>query len=137
MTSEQRVSAGQHVGWTPSDKAAYGELVRRVASDPRELELRMLCPRGHFIAWVAVTVHEGMPMLWMYARGPKGEYSAHFRSSTHGLSLDTQSVDTTIRVHAKCMNRKCRYSGAMNFYKLTSEVASMCLAGHAEYRLTN
>ncbi|WP_168698778.1 hypothetical protein [Gordonia paraffinivorans] len=100
-------------------------------------EIRVLCPRGHFIAHVAVYFHSDMNGLWIHPRGRGGEYGPHFNApGVHGLDLELRAVPNTLRIRARCTKKKCRYNGAFNFAVLALRLAQAATSGHAEYRVT-
>lgn len=103
-------------------------------------EIRVLCPRGHFIAHIGLYVHEhnngepGADGIRMHPRGPDKEYVGDLRAGHHGFSmaLDGPNYNAGMR----CTNKRCKYSGSFNFFELSTELAAAALSGHAEYRLT-
>lgn len=106
-------------------------------------ELRVLCPRGHFIAQVGIYVlptgGDNAP-IWLYPRGPKKEYGGNMHADLHGFRMETvRSAPNTVRgsVRLNCTNSKCRYKGSFNHARLSVELAAVALAGTQEYRMTH
>ena len=106
-------------------------------------EIRVLCPKGHFIAHIGLYVPgaeyginpETAPVR-MHPRGPQKQYVGDFSEGSHGLRMDLGGAPYSYNVRLRCMNSRCRYSGSFNFITLALELAEQALAGRAEYRLT-
>lgn len=83
------------------------------------MSITVQCPKGHFIATVNVT-DDGLDILrpdrcglvWLYAPRPR-----------------------ITRVHARCLNRYCKYDGSLNYRALCAELARAVARGDTKYRL--
>lgn len=114
----------------------------RIRQAPQEI--RVLCPRGHFIAHVTLVVPGAMyadasaAPIWMQPRGlhkqhisdPPGAGRHGFRAARNPRSWQS------LNVRLKCTNSRCRYSGSFAMIPLAVDLATAALAGHAEYRMT-
>jgi hypothetical protein len=110
-------------------------------------EIRLLCPRGHFIAYVAVIVFDGEDRRVLLR--PRGRDRQHFGDTysdpNHGFRFDDEffSKNPKLRVRLHCLRPKCDsrrgtpYDGSFDFLALGKELRKAVLAGHAEYRVTN
>ncbi len=78
--------------------------------------IRVLCPRGHFIADVDVVAGNVIP-----------------RGLRHGLSWDYAPDHNITRVRARCP--RCKYDGSIDYAVLCAEVAQAAAARHAQHRL--
>lgn len=117
-----------------SDPAVAAMNLTPVASG----EVRLLCPRGHFIANLAVIDFGGARVLLR----PRGKDQQHFGDTfndpNHGFRFDGQVTDKLRnRVRLKCIREKCSYDGSFDYETLGLEMRKVVTAGHAEYRLTN
>jgi hypothetical protein len=107
----------------------------RIRLEPREI--RVLCPRGHFIVHLALHANGPGDGVLMHPRGgPDKSYVGNVHEGNHGFRMDIDSVPRTFRVKLHCTRTKCKYLGAFNFDVLAVLLAKVALDGHAEYRLT-
>jgi hypothetical protein len=128
------------------------------AEDVRFSWIRLLCPRGHFIANIKVVDIAGEKRSENYRilrpRGKDGEYASGgdsdsnhgFRFDDHQLSNDSGDSESAwvkhprLIVRLRCvrgMRGKCSYDGSFGYPELTEELYSAVVAGRSEYRLTN
>ena len=110
-------------------------------------EIRVLCPRGHFIANVQVTVpHQDIlggdnPAIFIAPRAPEGLSFGH--GQTLGDVFDEQDPQFRMyigkgwRVAMQCKRAKCGWRGSFDYDGLSFDLAREVIAGHAKYRLTN
>jgi hypothetical protein len=100
------------------------------------LEIRVLCPRGHFIADMTLSVKNGQLAI-------QGTHSSNDlqRRALHGKSAFSAAVHAAPNWNTvlECVNSHCTFSGYYNSERLALELAKAALrarmAGHAEYRL--
>lgn len=75
------------------------EIRDRIRENPQEI--RVLCPRGHFIAHIALVVHEvkdpATEMIWMHPRGPDKQYVFNIGEGAHGFRLELELLGDTGR----------------------------------------
>jgi hypothetical protein len=115
----------------------------RLRQCPRQI--RVLCPRGHFIANVLLGADDELthmrpqpsnraPTLTFdeFAARLAGDFSADDRRAYHGW-VDVYDAGGH-RVRTQC--RKCGYSRRLDARRLAVELAVYALAGHSEHRLT-
>jgi hypothetical protein len=119
------------------------EIRDRIRQAPQEI--RVLCPRGHFIAHIGLYVSDegyedpSTAPIRMHPRGPDKQYVINLHEGSHGfrMALHHPTLSYDVRLH--CMNSRCRYSGKLAYIPLAVELAAAALAaldGHAEYRMT-
>ena len=98
-------------------------------------EVRVLCPRGHFIANVAVIRLNGTLTLLR----PRGKDREHFGDvfddPNHGFRFDDRA--RRLRVRLQCQREKCPYDGSFDYQALGSELQDAAAAGHREHRMTS
>lgn len=112
------------------------ELIRNL--EPHTpLDVRVLCPRGHFIANMTLSVIDGSLAM----RGaPSGNKLR--RNASQGKPVFSAAVHAAPNWNTvlECVNSRCTFSGHYNSQQLALELAHAALrarvAGHAEYRLT-
>ena len=116
------------------NKETADEIPNCVRQAPREI--RVLCPKGHFIGHIQLYVPDfGPPHIHMHPR-PNKEYVFNLHEGSHGFRMDTRPPDSyNVRLH--CTNRRCRYTGSFNFTLLGLDLAEKVLSGHTEYQMTN
>jgi hypothetical protein len=106
-------------------------------------EIRVLCPRGHFIAHIGLYVFDdgyedpSTAPIRMHPRGPEKQYVGNLHESNHGFRMALHHPTQSYNVRLDCTNSRCRYTGSFDFITLAVELAGEALAGHAEYRLTS
>lgn len=124
-----------------------GELADQV-TDARQI--RLLCPRGHFITDLAVVNLGGLvltsPLAGLNHEGFASELaeivaSAQLRPprATPGMirqSDDRVGVYDRAEVTVVCPRKKCAYNGSFEYYSFSVEVGASA-DRHAEHRLTN
>lgn len=104
-------------------------------------EIRVLCPRGHFIAHIGLYVFQSesgpsaTDPIRMHPRGPDKQYVGDLSQGHHGFRMDLNHPTQSYNVRLECTNRKCRYNGSFEFHTLGVDLAVRALNGHAEYRL--
>lgn len=112
-------------------------------------KIRVLCPRGHFIANVQVIVPQAdivggdNPAIFIAPR--PGDGRAFGEGQTLGDVYDEQSPQFRIYndghhayyVAVNCKRGKCSYRGTFNYDGLAVDLAGAVLAGHAEHQLTH
>ncbi|WP_319454246.1 MULTISPECIES: hypothetical protein [unclassified Mycobacterium] len=101
-------------------------------------EVRVLCPRGHFIANVAVIVLNDRGIV-LRPRGTDKDYFGDvYADPNHGFRFEESTAAGRLRVRLRCKREKCSYAGAFDFEALGRDLrVAAASAGHAEYRLTN
>jgi hypothetical protein len=88
--------------------------------------LRLLCPRGHFIASVDITPDGGIIPHWTKPRrNDRVEY---------GLLWGYAQKQDLSCIRARC--RRCGYDGSVDYAVLCAELAATASAGEVEHRLT-
>ncbi len=101
------------------------------------LSIRVLCPRGHFIADMTLSVKNGQ--LAMQGAHSSNELQ---RKASQGKPAYSAAVHAGPNWNTvlQCVNSRCDFSGYYNSQHLALELAQAALrarmAGHAEYRLT-
>ena len=115
----------------------------RIRQAPQQI--RVLCPRGHFIADVTLCAPDASD-IWMLPRWPRRWRSPQPRPipagtvSPHGFDADfpppRNGEQPPRKAHLFCMKRRCRYSGLFAWDDLAVELGAAALAGHAEHVLT-
>lgn len=115
-------------------------------------EIRVLCPRGHFIVNVQVVVPDSdilggsNPSIVIAPRAPEGQSLGSgqtlgdvFEAKAPQFNMDMADTGQNVgwRVAMRCKRTKCRYHGSFEYDGLTMDLARSVAAGHAEYRLTN
>jgi hypothetical protein len=108
-------------------------------------EIRVLCPRGHFIANVQVVVPQvdimggDNPAIFIAPRAVDGLSLGD--GQTLGDVYEGQNpqfrmyTDHGHHVSIRCKRGKCRYKGTFNYDGLAVDLATSVLAGHAEHWL--
>jgi hypothetical protein len=111
-----------------------------IGEQPREI--RICCPRGHFIADVELvasgddTATLVEPIL-MLPSGPSKAAALTHQSGAHGFwaLLDPgRHAAGSKTVQLACTHSRCRYRGVFSYVRLAIELASAALAGDREYR---
>lgn len=98
-------------------------------------EVRLLCPRGHFIANVAVIqMNDTLTLLRPRGKG-REHFGDVFNDPNHGFRFDERAQ--RLRVRLQCIREKCAYDGSFDYQSLGTELLVAATAGHAEHRLTN
>lgn len=123
---------------TAAEQRLIDNVVQRLDSAGPQ-EIRVLCPRGHFIAHTAVYVqHElgGNPPIYVRPRGEGKEFTGDLSSGHHGFRMAFHAPSGSPNVRLECQHKKCSYSGQFNFSKLAVELAAYALSGNHEHRLT-
>jgi hypothetical protein len=92
-------------------------------------QIRVQCPRGHFIADVEIYV-DRQGSMWMT------QLSAFSRGVWAQEVADTDDPEITDKVRATCASLKCRYEGSFDYERTAIELAVYALGGHSKYRLT-
>jgi hypothetical protein len=116
-----------------ADPAVAGMGVESVAAG----EIRLLCPKGHFIANVAVIVLDDRGILLRPRGKDKQHFGDVFNDPNHGFRVDDSTTSGRLRVRARCQRGKCSYHGAFDYEALSRELCEAVSAGHLEHRLTN
>lgn len=99
-------------------------------------EIRVLCPRGHFIANVAV-INLGDRRLLLRPRGKDQQHFGDtFADPNHGFRF-AENAGNKLRVRLQCLRDKCSYDGSFEHAGLAADLARQVANGHAEYRLTS
>lgn len=87
--------------------------------------IRVLCPRGHLIATVALTDRGAII--------PKGRH--------HGLTFDYAAPQNLTRIRARCSKKRCGYDGSADYGVLRDALLAAAAAPsagrHAEFQLTH
>lgn len=105
----------------------------RIRSNTKEI--RLLCPRGHLIAHIALWVPEGTGMLAMHPRGPGKRYVGNVHEGRHGFRMDTHAPTGSFNVALLCT--RCTYTGSHPYLPLALELAAAALDGHRQHRLAS
>jgi hypothetical protein len=126
------------------------ELIRRDFAQPgpavpepgdfASATVRVLCPRGHFVADVTVLAVDTWPGITIL---PHIEHEHAADHSAHGLAYeipqnwrgDIEQLSTRVRV--SCNQPRCNYRGSKKEDMLKVELADAVSAGHCEHRLTS
>jgi hypothetical protein len=121
----------------PDELAALCERVANAETPTETPEIRLCCPRGHFIAAVSPYIEEadgrstlgmaraeGRYQHWASARGP--------RPNNPGWTLTTTPRGKSVTLSC----RRCpRWTLTRDYQRFAVELAVHALAGHREYRL--
>ena len=101
------------------------------------LEIRVLCPSGHFIAQMTLSVIDGAVAMRGAPSGNKLRRNASQGKPTLSAAVHAATNWNTV---LECINSQCTFRGTYNSQNLALELAQAALrarvAGHAEYRLT-
>jgi hypothetical protein len=107
------------------------EVIDRLRDTPRQI--RVLCPRGDFIADITLSVRDDqLTMRWGRSGKDLRRRASHGRPA---LYADVH-VAADKNVMLACTRGKCRYRGYFNEQSLALKLATEALTGHAEYQLT-
>jgi hypothetical protein len=104
-------------------------------SDFAAAEIRVLCPRGHFIADVMVLVVDTWPGVTILP-GPKPRPDNGLRYEVP-QNWPGDIGELWSRVRVSCTQSKCSYRGSFKEGMLAAELAEAAVARHAEHRLTS
>lgn len=115
------------------------ELVNQIRDQIRAApqQIRMRCPRGHFIADVDVHVPYPTAPIRMHFRGPGRHYGSDRKNQkdrAYGVREYIHSSSGSHVVRVQCP--KCPYDGKFRYSTLAVQLAVYALEGHAEYSLT-
>lgn len=112
------------------------ELIRNL--EPHTpLQIKVLCPRGHFVADMTLYVRDGQ----LVTHRARSKYDLRRKALEQKPALygDVHAA-TNWNTMLECVNSQCDYHGYYNSLGLAIELAEAALrarlAGHAEYRLT-
>jgi hypothetical protein len=127
--------------------AVSEEVVRRAIAEDLDPEpgqiasadVRVLCPKGHFIANVTVLATDTWPGITLL---PPIERTAD--TPTHGLSVEELRNWTSgqldelwdSRIGLRCRKTGCQYQGSFHRDTLAIELTRAALAKRPEHRLT-
>ncbi len=107
------------------------QVVDAISAEPRQI--RVLCPKGHFIANITLSAADGhLAMRWLRSRKAVRRKASQQRPVLYGDVRAT--VDT--KVLLECGHRGCGYRGTFNHLLLAYQLAATALAGQREYRVT-
>jgi hypothetical protein len=101
------------------------------------LDIRVMCPSGHFIANMTLSVRNGDLAI----QGAHSKYDLQ-RKALQGKPALNAAVHAAPNWNSvlQCVNSDCTFRGYYNSQGLALELAEAALrarmAGHAEYRLT-
>jgi hypothetical protein len=127
----------------PAELAALYERITDAADDP---EIRLSCPRGHFIAAIALVVAQTIARLpdgqnsWQNILGmsaARGRYHHHDSPRRHPTPPNPRfTVTSTPRGKFATMtcDRCPGWTLTRDYDRLATELAVYALAGHPEYR---
>jgi len=122
------------------------EIRDRIQQTPQDI--RMRCPRGHFIADVWLEVPDGQDTIAMWPRGRPQQPYEPVRNLTGWYGFWMSLSRSNVRHRGQqpsglqdasrwtCQNARCRYSATISCTSLALELAAAALAGQREYRLT-
>lgn len=103
-------------------------------------EIRVCCPRGHFIVAVSLSPLRYEGELWLMMLPAVGRDSRFTRRlGVEGIGNPEFEVvdDDAGRLHVQLACRKCRrYQPRREYRRLAVELAAAALDGHTEHRLT-
>lgn len=110
-------------------------------TDVAAREVRVLCPRGHFIANVLVIAVDERGIL-LRPRGRDKQWFDHdvFNDPNHGFRFDINPAKADpprLKVRMHCQRPQCGYNGSFDYDTLSVELADAVSAGRPEHRLTN
>lgn len=107
------------------------EVIDRLRDNPRQI--RVLCPRGDFIANITLSVRDGdLAMRLMRTQKSLRDLASRQQPALYA-DVHVAADKNTMLV---CTRGKCRYRGYFNEQALALKLAGEALAGHAEYQLT-
>jgi hypothetical protein len=134
------VTAGGHEGFLASVRTALDSDAAIAAMGIKKVtagEIRLLCPRGHFIANIAVIVLDDRGILLRPRGVDKQHFGDVYSDPNHGFRHDDSTASGRLRVRLHCKREKCSYTGAFDYEALGRDLRAAAIAGHAEHRLTN
>jgi hypothetical protein len=112
-----------------------GAIRDRLRGDPRDI--RVLCPRGHYIAHIRLHVPDTAPepSISMQPRGRSRRMLStdQKRADVYGVHAYTPARG---RRYVRVQCPQCPYDGKFDYEKLAVELAVHALAGHAGHQLS-
>lgn len=119
---------------------AESEFARSVRDQLRNqwVEVRLLCPRGHYIADATVGVPAGddgdNAPLWIWPRASNQPRSGNM-GGNHGVKMSWHHDSQSTNVKLTCRNSRCSYEGTVNMFHLAVLAGASALGGAPEFTL--
>ena len=112
------------------------EIRDRIRETPQDI--RVLCPRGHFIADMWLEVPDGSDAIAMSPRGPHKRYVFNRLAGFYGFRMSLAQrraweQPDDISVTLACTNSRCAYTGKFRYTSLALQLATAALTGQREY----
>lgn len=125
-------------GLRTADDAALAAINYDLGPEPGDYaaaKIRVICPRGHFVADVAVVVADTWPGIALWPRIEHGIEPAQGLRYEERQNWSDLNELLVYRVRASRDQAKCNYQGSHNKDRLAVDLAEAAAAGHAVYRL--